>query len=109
MTRHLFPIANNGGWRLGYLWRSGRQNVGLQQKQPLVEPTLLLRHARRTNDFSLGIGPLPEEEIFVPTYVNFIRKILSLHPSAKVVITEGAIVNDEAVPRDHRKPYCEST
>ncbi|WP_250460934.1 SGNH/GDSL hydrolase family protein [Microbulbifer litoralis] len=51
-----------------------------------------------TNDFSLGIGPLPEREEFVPTYVDFVERLLSVYPGAEIALTEGAIVNDEADP-----------
>jgi lysophospholipase L1-like esterase len=51
-----------------------------------------------TNDFSLGIGPLPERETFVEAYVDLIRAVRKHHPHAHVFLTEGAIVNDQADP-----------
>lgn len=55
-----------------------------------------------TNDFSLGIGPFPEKEHFVQTYVDFVKTILNDYPSSAVVITEGAIVNDGDKSRPQR-------
>ncbi|MBN2197154.1 MAG: hypothetical protein JW751_30390 [Polyangiaceae bacterium] len=51
-----------------------------------------------TNDFNLGLGPFPGEEEFVGAYVAFVRTLRSRHPDAKVLLTEGAIVNDTADP-----------
>jgi len=51
-----------------------------------------------TNDFSLGIGALPDEESFVSAYVRFVAAIRAECPEALIVLTEGAIVNDEADP-----------
>ena len=56
-----------------------------------------------TNDFNLDLGPLPEEREFVDTYVEFVRKLRRRHPGAKVLLTEGAIVNDEADPNRPQK------
>ncbi|BFM21263.1 SGNH/GDSL hydrolase family protein [Gilvimarinus japonicus] len=56
-----------------------------------------------TNDFSLGIGPLPEREHFVSTYVDFTQRLLTLYPSAEIAVTEGAIVNDNADPSRPQK------
>jgi len=47
-----------------------------------------------TNDFSLGIGALPTEQAYVPPYVAFTQTLLSDHPGAHIVLTDGAIVND---------------
>jgi len=55
-----------------------------------------------TNDFSLSIGPFPEREHFVGTYVDFVKQILNDYPAADVVITEGAIVNDGDQDRPQR-------
>lgn len=56
-----------------------------------------------TNDFSLGIGPLPEREAFVDAYVDFVKHLLEVYPQAQLVLTEGAIVNDEADPSRPQK------
>jgi lysophospholipase L1-like esterase len=56
-----------------------------------------------TNDFSLGIGELPEREEFVSTYVRFVRAIRARHPEAHVFLSDGAIVNDEADPKRPQK------
>ncbi|WP_052480982.1 SGNH/GDSL hydrolase family protein [Gilvimarinus agarilyticus] len=56
-----------------------------------------------TNDFSLGIGPLPEREHFVSTYVDFTQRLLALYPDAEIALTEGAIVNDNADPERPQK------
>lgn len=47
-----------------------------------------------TNDFNVDIGAFPTEENFVGTYVTFLRRIRSLYPKAKILLTEGAIVSD---------------
>jgi lysophospholipase L1-like esterase len=51
-----------------------------------------------TNDFNLAIGPLPEREAFVGAYVSFVRAVRARYPQAFVILTEGAIVSDEADP-----------
>jgi lysophospholipase L1-like esterase len=56
-----------------------------------------------TNDFDLEIGPLPEREEFVSSYVRFVRTIRARHPEAHVFLSEGAIVNDEADPKRPQK------
>ncbi|WP_049723857.1 SGNH/GDSL hydrolase family protein [Gilvimarinus polysaccharolyticus] len=56
-----------------------------------------------TNDFSLGIGPLPPREHFVATYVKFVQRLLALYPNAEIALTEGAIVNDAADPKRPQK------
>ena len=48
-----------------------------------------------TNDFSAAAGALPEREEWVSAYVAFVRQIRARHPSAGIVLTEGAIVNDD--------------
>ncbi|MCP8897922.1 SGNH/GDSL hydrolase family protein [Gilvimarinus xylanilyticus] len=55
-----------------------------------------------TNDFSLGIGPLPEKEAFVSAYVDFTQRLLSLYPEAKIALTEGSIVNDDDPERPQK-------
>lgn len=47
-----------------------------------------------TNDFNFGIGPFPTAEDFAGAYVAFLKRIRSLYPNAKVLVTEGSIVND---------------
>jgi hypothetical protein len=49
-----------------------------------------------TNDFNLKLGAFPTEEEFVSAYVAFLRRLRSLYPSAQIVLTEGAIVNDKS-------------
>jgi lysophospholipase L1-like esterase len=56
-----------------------------------------------TNDFNLDLGPFPEREAFVTAYVAFVRTIRSRHPNAHVLLTEGAIVNDEKDPARPQK------
>lgn len=51
-----------------------------------------------TNDFNLALGALPAAEEYVPAYVTFVRTLRARHPAAKIVLTEGAIVNDQADP-----------
>jgi Carbohydrate esterase 2 N-terminal/GDSL-like Lipase/Acylhydrolase family len=47
-----------------------------------------------TNDFNIALGPPPEREEFVATYVRFVRAIRARYPEAQVLLTEGAIIND---------------
>lgn len=56
-----------------------------------------------TNDFNLDLGPLPEREPFVAAYVAFVRAIRARYPAAQVLLTEGAIVNDEKDPARPQK------
>jgi lysophospholipase L1-like esterase len=56
-----------------------------------------------TNDFNLAIGPLPEREEFVATYVRFVQTIRARYPAAHVFLSEGAIVNDAADPKRPQK------
>ncbi|MBN1605948.1 MAG: hypothetical protein JW940_04915 [Polyangiaceae bacterium] len=56
-----------------------------------------------TNDFNLGIGPLPAEREFVDAYARFLRALRGRYPAAKTAVTEGAIVNDEADPARPQK------
>lgn len=52
-----------------------------------------------TNDFNPAIGGLLDREEYVGTYVRFVRAIRSRYPAARIFLTEGAIVNDEADPK----------
>jgi lysophospholipase L1-like esterase len=52
-----------------------------------------------TNDFNLDLGALPDREEYVTAYVAFVRAIRARYPRAPVLLTEGAIVSDEADPR----------
>jgi lysophospholipase L1-like esterase len=56
-----------------------------------------------TNDFNLDIGPLPDREEYVSTYVRFVQAIRGHYPFAQVLLTEGSIVNDEADPKRPQK------
>jgi len=51
-----------------------------------------------TNDFNLDIGRLPEREEFVSAYLRLVKAIRQRAPEAQILITEGAIVNDESDP-----------
>ncbi|GAA0853092.1 SGNH/GDSL hydrolase family protein [Aliiglaciecola litoralis] len=51
-----------------------------------------------TNDFHLGV---PDKDQFIATYVNFIKRLLQLHPQAMIFITEGPMLNDT----DPTMPY----
>jgi hypothetical protein len=55
-----------------------------------------------TNDFNLAIGPFPERDEYVAAYVAFLKRIRARHPTAVVLVTEGAIVNDEAAGRKQK-------
>ncbi|UTF59977.1 SGNH/GDSL hydrolase family protein [Gilvimarinus sp. DA14] len=56
-----------------------------------------------TNDFSLGIGPLPEKAEFVDAYTAFAQRLLALYPKAQIALTEGSIVNDNDDPERPQK------
>lgn len=56
-----------------------------------------------TNDFSLGIGELPEREEYVSAYVAFVQRILADYPNTQVFLTEGSIVNDQDDPARPQK------
>jgi lysophospholipase L1-like esterase len=51
-----------------------------------------------TNDFNLALGALPSAAEYVPAYVSFVRTLRARHPMAKIVLTEGAMVSDDADP-----------
>lgn len=55
------------------------------------QPDLIVS-AIGTNDFSPGV---PEREAYVQAYVKFVRTLLRNHPKARIVLTEGAILNGE--------------
>ncbi len=56
-----------------------------------------------TNDFNLAIGALPAREEFVAAYARFVRAIRARYPQAQILVSEGAIVNDEADPARPQK------
>ncbi|WP_347330888.1 SGNH/GDSL hydrolase family protein [Marinimicrobium locisalis] len=66
-------------------------------------PPELILVSLGTNDFNLGIGPLPEREAFVGAYVDFLGLLRTVHPNATIALTEGAMVNDEADPQRPQK------
>lgn len=45
-----------------------------------------------TNDFSQGI---PDEQLYVNTYVTFLQQLLQDYPSAHILLIEGSILNGE--------------
>jgi hypothetical protein len=55
-------------------------------------PDLILM-AIGTNDFAPGI---PERALYINTYVNFLRRLRDNYPFARIVITEGSMVQGEA-------------
>jgi len=77
------------------------------QQAPLADLNAFVPHviliSLGTNDFSLGIGPLPAQEHFVSAYTDFTQRLLSLYPNAHIALTEGAIVNDTADPSRPQK------
>lgn len=48
-----------------------------------------------TNDFNLALGAPPEREHYVGAYVAFVKTIRGVYPGARVLLTEGAMLNDE--------------
>lgn len=75
-------------------------SVALENNPPLWEhnrynPDLIFI-SLGTNDFNLNIGPFPDRENYVDRYLEFIDNLRQQHPNAKIVITEGAIVNDKS-------------
>lgn len=55
-----------------------------------------------TNDFGASAGPPPEREPWVAAYAALVRRIREVHPSAGIVLTEGAIVSDDDPARQDR-------
>ena len=106
-----------GGRGLMRDWRGRRDVLNAPEFEPLAlavenERVAWDRHAYQpdaivvslgTNDFNLGLGPLPEEREFVGTYLVFLRALRERYPAAKIAVTEGAIVNDEADPARPQK------
>lgn len=56
------------------------------------QPDLIVS-AIGTNDFN---GGAPDRAAYVATYVDLVRKLMRNHPRARIVLTEGAILNGEA-------------
>src|SRR4029077_6597241 len=56
-----------------------------------------------TNDFNLDLGPFPDREAYVTAYASFVRAIRGRYPAAQLLLTEGAIVNDEKDPARPQK------
>jgi lysophospholipase L1-like esterase len=56
-----------------------------------------------TNDFNLDLDPFPDREAYVGAYVAFVRAIRAVHKDAYVLLTEGAIVNDDKDPTRPQK------
>jgi len=48
-----------------------------------------------TNDFALSLPEFPVEQAFVAKTQSLLRRIRALHPQALVVVTDGALVNDD--------------
>ncbi len=106
-----------GGRGLIRSW-NGRTDEGnapefFEQTLPGAQPKIAWDHdqyhpdlilvALGTNDFSLGIGPLPLREFYVSAYRKFIQHLRVLYPDATIALTEGAIVNDYADPERPQK------
>jgi hypothetical protein len=51
----------------------------------------------------LALGALPEREEYVTAYVAFVKRIRASYPDCQVLLTEGAMVNDEADPNRPQK------
>ena len=66
-----------------------QQPVRWDQRQ--YHPDLIIS-AIGTNDFNVGI---PDRELYVGTYVRLVRTLLTDHPQAKIVLTEGAMLKNE--------------
>ncbi|MFC4701555.1 GDSL-type esterase/lipase family protein [Glaciecola siphonariae] len=52
-----------------------------------------------TNDFNPGI---PDRNKFVSTYIDFVRRLASVHPKSNILITEGAMLNDGVPERPNK-------
>jgi lysophospholipase L1-like esterase len=59
--------------------------------QAQYDPDLIIS-AIGTNDFTKGI---PDKETYVNAYAKFLSTLLSDHRHAQIVVTEGAILNDD--------------
>jgi lysophospholipase L1-like esterase len=44
-----------------------------------------------TNDFAKGV---PDSNIFINTYLNFLKRVRSYYPDATIICTEGPMMND---------------
>lgn len=66
-------------------------NYSIKWKQADYHPDLILV-AIGTNDFTEGI---PDHAAYVQAYGAFLRTLLRDHPAARIVLTEGAILNGE--------------
>jgi len=55
-----------------------------------------------TNDFNLALGAPPEREDYVGTYVAFVKAIRGVYPDARVLLTEGAMLNDKDAARPQK-------
>ena len=67
------------------------------------QPDLIVS-AIGTNDFTPGV---PDREAYVSTYVKFVRTLLRNHPRARIVLTEGAILN--GANKDIMRSYIAET
>lgn len=76
-------------------WAIANKTSPVEWDHRRYQPDLILV-SLGTNDFSLGIGPLPEREAFVGAYIDFLERLRTVHPDATIALTEGAIVNDAA-------------
>ncbi|WP_027328584.1 GDSL-type esterase/lipase family protein [Marinimicrobium agarilyticum] len=83
-------------------WAIANKASPVEWEHTRYQPDLILV-SLGTNDFSLGIGPLPEREGFVGAYVDFLVRLRAVHPGATIALTEGAIVNDEEDPERPQK------
>jgi len=65
-----------------------------------------------TNDFNLALGAPPERGDYVGTYVAFVKTIRGVYPEARVILTEGAMLNDADSSRPQKstlRSYLQDT
>lgn len=55
------------------------------------QPDLIIS-AIGTNDFTQGV---PDQENYIATYTRLVERLVSVHPEARVALTEGAILHSE--------------
>lgn len=55
-----------------------------------------------TNDFNPALGAFPPRREFVEQYSKFVRQLNQTYPAARIWLTEGAIVSDEAGGGSHQ-------
>ncbi len=103
-------LVSHGGRGLVRDWEGKRDVLNAPQffqlSVPEEDPKVLWNHAAYrpdvvlvslgTNDFNLALGPPPKQEEYVAAYVSFVRAMRGVYAAARIFLTEGAMINDDA-------------